>query len=125
MHPKFNMAKGPKKRPHKHEPPHKSRELRPTFIKHWRKATGWSQTELGNEVGLSTATISQIENGNTGYTQANLEAIACALGCQVVDLLIRDPRDPDGMWTLWESAGPEQRQQMVRMFAAFLRSEVA
>ena len=96
--------------------------LHPTFIKHWRKKKGWSQGELGEAIGVSTATISQIENGKTGYSQANIEAIARALQCQVIDLLARHPDDPEGIWTLWERADVGQRQQMVRMFAAMLGS---
>lgn len=99
--------------------------LLPTFIKVWRKKKGWSQGELGEAIGVSTATISQIENGKTGYSQANIEAIARALDCQVVDLLARHPDDPEGMWTLWERADPDQRQQMVRMFAAMLGPDAA
>jgi transcriptional regulator with XRE-family HTH domain len=122
---KFSMPKRQRKQTHTIQPPQKTQELRPTFIKQWRKKKDWSQTQLGDAVGLSTATISQIESGKQGYTQANLEAIACALECQVVDLLIRDPNAPESIWTLWAHARPEQREQMTRMFSAFLRSNVA
>lgn len=58
-----------------------------------------SQTELGHAVGLSTATISQIENANTGYSQANLEALARVLGVHPIDLLVCDPNQhPKGIW---------------------------
>jgi DNA-binding XRE family transcriptional regulator len=96
--------------------------LLPTFIREWRKKKGLSQGELGEAIGVSTATISQIENGKTGYSQAHIEAIARVLQCQVIDLLARHPDDPEGMWTLWERAGTDQRKQMVRMFAAMLSS---
>lgn len=73
--------------------------LHRTFIQEWRKHRGLSQTELGEATGLSTATISQIENVKTGYSQANLEAIARALKVHPVDLLVCDPRkDPKGIW---------------------------
>lgn len=100
--------------------PQRPQRLRPTFIRQWRKKKGWSQGELAEAIGVSTATISQIENGNTGYSQANIEAIAWALDCQVVDLVARDPDELESLWTLWERARPEQREQILKMFAAML-----
>lgn len=75
--------------------------LQPTFIQEWRKHRGLSQTELGDAVGLSTATISQIENAKTGYKQEHLEAIARVLEVHPIDLLICNPADhPKGAWTI-------------------------
>lgn len=45
--------------------------------------------------------------------QRLLEAIAEALGCQPVDLLIRDPSDPDGVWTVWETLSPIKKRELV------------
>jgi len=73
--------------------------LQRTFIREWRVVRGLSQTELGEAVELSTATISQIENAKTGYSQANLEAIAGALNVHPIDLLVCNPKDhPKGIW---------------------------
>ena len=73
--------------------------LQRTFIQEWRKVRKMSQTDLAEAVDLSTATISQIENANTGYSQANLEAIARALDVHPIDLLVCDPRQhPKGIW---------------------------
>lgn len=119
VHTSFSMAKSQQKQIDRSD---QRNPLHPTFIKQWRKKKGWSQGELGEAIGVSTATISQIENGKTGYSQANIEAIARALECHVIDLLARHPDDPEGMWTLWERANAGQRQQMVRMFAAMLGS---
>jgi hypothetical protein len=41
--------------------------------------------------------------------------------CDVVDLLIRDPSDPEGMWTIWEKAKPGQRRRIVAVADALLR----
>lgn len=119
------MAKGKQKQEDKVETRFRQPPFRPTFIKQWRKKKGWSQGKLADAVDLSTATISQIENGKTGYTQANLEAIAWALDCDVVDLLIRNPTDPEGIWGLWDTAKPAQRKQIIGIIRAVLSSEVA
>jgi len=73
--------------------------LHRTFIKEWRKHRGLSQTELGEALDLSTATISQIENAKTGYSQATLEATARVLKVHPIDLLVCDPKQhPRGIW---------------------------
>jgi transcriptional regulator with XRE-family HTH domain len=98
------------------------RPLHRTFIKEWRKKKGWNQTELAQAIGVSTATISQIENKETGYKQWHLEAIAEALGCEPVDLLIRSPNDPAPFWQQWDAAPPALRQQMLTIFESLLKS---
>lgn len=103
----------------------KEPKFRPTFIKHWRKYRGLSQERLADRVGMTGGNLSEIENGNTGYTQATLEALADALRCEPVDLLIRDPSDPEGIWTLWEKAQPAQRKQLLGIISGFLNAEAA
>jgi transcriptional regulator with XRE-family HTH domain len=46
-----------------------------------------TQTELGEAVGLSTATISDIERGVSGTSVYNLKRIADRLGISITDLL--------------------------------------
>jgi DNA-binding XRE family transcriptional regulator len=94
----FSMGKklAAKRKPAEKAPPP---PLQRTYIREWRVVRGLSQTELGEAVELSTATISQIENAKTGYSQANLEAIALALNVHPIDLLVCDPKDhPKGIW---------------------------
>lgn len=99
--------------------------LRPNYIKQWRKKKGWSQGTLADAIGVSTATISQIENAKTPYNQGQLEGIAYVLGCEPADLLMRNPTDPSAIWSLWDQAKPAERQQIVRLFEALLRSSAA
>lgn len=103
----------------------KEPKFRPTFIRQWRKKRGLSQERLADRVGMTGGNLSEIENGNTGYTQATLEALAEALQCSAADLLIRDPSDPEGLWSLWETAKPAQRKQIIGIIKGLLESEVA
>lgn len=119
------MAKAKQNQAVKVQTRFKAPPFRPTFIKQWRKHRGLSQARLGDRVGLSEASISQIENGKQGYSQENLEAIAEALQCEVVDLLIRNPADPEGIWSLWDRAEPAQRKQIIGMIEGFLRNSAA
>lgn len=100
----------------------KQPRFRPTYIRQWRKFRGLSQERLADRVGMTGGNLSEIENGNTGYTQATLEALADALQCEPVDLLIRDPSDPEGIWSLWEKAQPAQRKQLIGMISGFLNA---
>jgi transcriptional regulator with XRE-family HTH domain len=95
--------------------------FRPTFIKQWRKKSGLTQEQLaervavylaehGDDSGYTHASIGRLENGKVGYTQVILEAVADALGTDPASLLIRDPSESSGIWTVWERALPAERQ---------------
>lgn len=52
-----------------------------------RKIAGLSQNELAQKAGVSQATISDIEAGNTNAPRVDtLQAIARVLGCTIDDL---------------------------------------
>lgn len=122
-HENFSMPKAKQKQPDIALEQLPAGQLQPTFIKAWRKKKGLTQTQLGESVGVSTATISQIENSNTPYTQTHLERIAAALGCTPCDLLMRHPDDPEGIWSLWQRATPDQRARILGMIEGFLGAD--
>lgn len=97
-------------------------QYRPPFIKQWRayrnkmtqeqlaeRVTTYLQ-ERGIAKSYSYASVGRVENGKMPYTQPILEAMAHALGTDPASLLIRDPTDPTGIWTIWEKALPAERQ---------------
>lgn len=100
----------------------KAPPFRPTFIRQWRKFRGLTLEKCAERSGMSKGNLSNIETGKTGYNQATLEALAEALQCDPVDLLIRDPSEPDGIWSLWERAQPAQRKQLLGMIDGFLNA---
>lgn len=59
----------------------------PLFIKPRRKKLNISQEKLAEQVGVSTATISNLETGRNGFTDKTLAALADALKCRPADLL--------------------------------------
>jgi len=124
IHRKFSMAKAAQRKRLEAPTPPGERVLQRTFIRQWRKKAGLSQTALGAVLGVSTATISQIENAETGYKQEYLEAIAEAVGCDPADLLVRSPDDPEPIWRLWDLASAPQRKQIIRVTRALLNPEV-
>lgn len=58
----------------------------------------------------SGSMISRIENGEVPYTQDVLEALAEALRTDAASLLMRDPTNPEAMWSIWDQAKPGQRE---------------
>lgn len=97
-------------------------KFRPTFIRQWRKSKDLTLERLAARVEMSPSNLSNIEKGIQGYTQENLEALSDALGCEVVDLLIRNPADPEGIWSLWERAKPAEREQIVNVVRALVKA---
>lgn len=85
------------------------------YLKAWRRFRGLTQDELGAVVDLSTPYISQLESGKRQYTEELLTAFAEALDCDVIDLITRDPQDPEGIWTVWEALDPGDRRRLVEM----------
>jgi len=94
------------------------------FIKQWRKHRGLSQEQLASRLGVATSTISQLETGKQGYSQATLEALADALTCSPADLIMRDPTSKGPIWSIWEQLKPEQQKTAIEMLE-FLRRNAA
>lgn len=84
-----------------------------------------TQERLAERVGMTTASLSRIERGRQPYNQGTLEALAVALNCEPVDLLIRNPLDPEAPWSIWEQLRPAQRKQAIRLLKALAEEEAA
>lgn len=63
-------------------------------IRSTRKARGLSTRELGRRAGLSSGTVSMIENSRTGVSLESLRTIAGVLGVPVVEFLA----EPEAQW---------------------------
>jgi transcriptional regulator with XRE-family HTH domain len=88
----------------------KKRARRRTFFKEWRLHRGLSQEQLAERLETSVASISRIESGTQPYTQDVLEALAEALNTDPASLIMRNPGDPDVMWSIWDQAKKGERQ---------------
>jgi transcriptional regulator with XRE-family HTH domain len=91
----------------------KGPKFRPTFLRKWRKYRGLTLERLGDSIGMSHASLSRIETGEQPYSQAMLEAVADRLSTDVASLIMRDPTDPDAIWSLWERAKPGERRMIL------------
>jgi transcriptional regulator with XRE-family HTH domain len=101
-----------------------------TYLREWRKNHGpngeRSKTleAVADHLHMSHSQLSRIERGQQPYNQELLEALADLYMCDVVDLLIRDPSEPESMWTLWERAKPAERQRIIAVADALLKQAV-
>lgn len=112
-----------KRKPYRKSPP----GPRPRhFIKEWRIHRGLTQemlaARLGEASGASASNISQIENGKQGYTQAMLEALAEALMTDAASLIMRNPLDPEGIWTVWDTVPQTERSKAIDILKTLART---
>jgi transcriptional regulator with XRE-family HTH domain len=97
--------------------------LRPTFLRQWRKHRGLTLERAGEFLHMTGQNLGKIERGEYPYDQPLLERAAELYACEPVDLLIRDPSDPEGIWSIWESAQPGERRQALRVLKALKGEE--
>ena len=90
----------------------------PHSIKEWRKHRGLTQEQLAERIGIARSYLTKIERGTRRYDQPFLEAAADALRCEPGDIIMRDPSDADGIWSVWDTLNPLQRQQAVAVIRA-------
>lgn len=96
-----------------------TRSLRKTFLREWRKMKpGRTLETVAAELHISRTQLGRIEKGQQPYNQELLEAVSDLYGCTVADLLMRNPKDPTAIWSIWERAKPGQREQIVKVAAA-------
>ena len=92
------------------------------FIREWRKHRGYTQGQLAEMIGTSVPNISRIETGQQPYTQNMLEALAEALMTEPASLIMRDPTQPEAIWSVWDQASAGQRVQIVEIAKALLKT---
>lgn len=95
------------------------------FLREWRKHRGLTQEQFAEVIGIDRAYLSKIETGKRRYDQPLLEAAAEVLRCQVPDLLVRDPSQPESIWSIWEQLGVVERAQLVEIGKALKRTGTA
>lgn len=98
------------------------RKLGHIFLKQWRKHRGLSQEQLADSLEISHTTVGRIERSEIPYSQEFLEAAAARLRCTPADIIMRDPGDPEGIWSIWDNLTPPQRRQAVELLNVLKRT---
>ena len=83
------------------------------YIREWREARGLSLKHMAAMTPYDKSSISRIENGVRGYTQAFLEAVAYVIGCQPGDLVNRPPSGAEELWTLLGECDEQKLRQLL------------
>lgn len=91
------------------------------FLRAWRKHRQKTLEQVADHLHMSHSQLSRIERMQQPYNQELLEALAELYACDVVDLIIRDPSEPESMWTLWERAKPGERRQIAAVAETLLK----
>jgi DNA-binding Xre family transcriptional regulator len=92
------------------------------FIREWRQAKGLTQEQLAERIGITKSYLSKIETGKKRYDQPFLEATAEALSCEPADLIVRNPEDPEGIWSIWDNLDSTARAQVVAIAKTFRKA---
>ena len=113
----------------------------PHYLRQWRKASGLSLQAVeekavalfsdrvlaeGEEIdlrkiGVSHSNLSRVENYKVPYNQRLLEVLAEVYGTDPASLIIRDPSDPDGLWSIYDQIKPEERTTALRVVEGALK----
>lgn len=88
------------------------------YVREWRKHRGLTQEQLAGRLGVAVSTVSQLENGKQGYSQATLEALADALRCEPWQLLSVDPTKEGEVVDLMRLINDRNRDQAIRVLKA-------
>lgn len=98
------------------------KRYQPTFVREWRQSRGLTLEQLAHQIGITHASLSRIERGIQPYSQPLLEAIAEALQTEPAFLLMRNPADPEGIWSVWDRAKPGERRQIVEIAKTLIKT---
>jgi transcriptional regulator with XRE-family HTH domain len=92
------------------------------FLRAWRKHRGYTLEQMSERIGMSHQNLGKIERGDVPYSEHLLERLAEEYRCDVADLIIRDPSDPDGLWSVYDQLRPVERVQLVEMAKVIKRT---
>lgn len=98
------------------------KQRRRLYLREWRKHRGYTLEQLGEMVGMTPGNLSHLERGLIPYNQDFLEAAAEALQTDPASLMMRDPTQPDAIWSVWEKASAGQREQIIEVAKALIRT---
>lgn len=96
--------------------------MRAVFLREWRDHYDLKLEDVAARIGMTHGHLSKIERGIHPYNEKCLEALAKVYKCSPIDLLSRNPRDPEGLWTIWDDLREQKRRTGIALLQA-LRDE--
>jgi transcriptional regulator with XRE-family HTH domain len=99
------------------------------FILEWRKFRHLTQDQLSERLReaqglvITRESLSRIERGRQPYSETILRALAAELtGGDPASFLIRNPADPEGIWSIWDKARPAERKLIVELAKTLIKT---
>lgn len=105
--------------------PKPKRNRRPIYLREWRLYRHLTQEQLAERMGINATTLGRVENGKSPYNQDFIEVAAESLGCEPVDLIMRNPQAKDSPWSIFDSlqkASPTTREQIKAVVETLLKT---
>lgn len=90
------------------------------YLREWREHQNKTLVAVAEHLHMTHGTLSRIERGKVPYNQKLLEALADLYMCTPADLIMRDPTDPDAIWSIWDNAKPGDRKRIVSVARAIV-----
>ncbi len=109
------------------------------YLRGWRQQTGLTLEQAAERVerisesranadpttraiSMTHATLSRVERGKLPYNQGLLEILAEVYQTDRASLIMRDPTDAEGLWSIWEQLRPTERLQAMEVIKALKRT---
>jgi transcriptional regulator with XRE-family HTH domain len=89
------------------------------YLRQWREYREYTLEKVGEIVGISHAQLGRIERRLQPYNQGLLEKLADLYRTTPASLVMRDPTDPDAMWSIWDQAKEGEREKIAE-YADFI-----
>jgi transcriptional regulator with XRE-family HTH domain len=90
------------------------------FIREWREWAGLTQETLAERSGLSVASVSAYERGESDPSMGALDALAKAIGVSRGMLLDVNPFDDPPLWAGFTRASKAQKEEIGRIVGALV-----
>lgn len=90
-------------------------QLQRTFLREWREYNNLTLEAAASRLNMSHAQLSKIERALEPYSQQLLQAASDAYGCAVHELIIRNPKDKNAVWSIQDQLlkAPEPVQKRI------------
>jgi transcriptional regulator with XRE-family HTH domain len=93
------------------------------FLREWRQFRNKTLVQVAEHLHMTHGNLSKIERGIVPYNQDLLDALADLYMCEPPDLIIRNPVDLEGIWSVWDNAKPGDRAKILSIARTIVGEE--
>lgn len=115
------------------------KDRKPHYLREWRAFNDLTLEAVVEKIGLLSsewasadptaramtmthATLSRIERAKLPYNQHLLELLADIYKTDEASLLMRDPTEPDSIWSIWDQLKQPEKRQVVEIAKTIRRT---